>query len=59
MEQRVRTVIEEGRIEEEALLEGVRLERVVSPGSTKQAMIARVRRLLPDISNNLMTLPCL
>ena len=42
MEHRVRTALDEGRIEEETLLEGVRLEKVVSPASTKQAMIARV-----------------
>jgi ubiquitin carboxyl-terminal hydrolase 1 len=42
MEQRVRTAIEQGRIEDEALLDGVRLEKVVSQASTKQAMIARV-----------------
>ncbi|KAF8967428.1 hypothetical protein BDZ97DRAFT_1916718 [Flammula alnicola] len=41
MEQRVKTALAEGRIEDESLLEGVRLERVVSPASTKQAMIAR------------------
>jgi len=42
MEQRVRTALEEGRIEDEAFLKDVRLDRVVSPASTKQAMIARV-----------------
>ena len=42
MEQSVRTALSEGRIEDEDLLTGVRLERVVSPASTKQAMIARV-----------------
>lgn len=42
MEQSVRTALSEGRIEDEKLLSGVRLERVVSPASTKQAMIARV-----------------
>jgi len=42
MEQRIRSVISEGRIEEEALVEGIRLEKTVSPASTKQAMIARV-----------------
>ncbi|KAF9527988.1 hypothetical protein CPB83DRAFT_855133 [Crepidotus variabilis] len=41
MEQRVRAALEEGRIEDETLFEGVRLEKVVSPASTKQAMIAR------------------
>ncbi|KAF8165783.1 hypothetical protein B0H34DRAFT_690456 [Crassisporium funariophilum] len=41
MEQRVREALSEGRIEDEQLLEGIRLERVVSPASTKQAMIAR------------------
>ncbi|KAF9480182.1 cysteine proteinase [Pholiota conissans] len=41
MELRVRTALAEGRIEDESFLEGVRLERVVSPASTKQAMIAR------------------
>jgi hypothetical protein len=42
MEQSVRTALSEGRIEDEKLLSGVRLEKVVSPASTKQAMIARV-----------------
>lgn len=42
MEQSVRTALSEGRIEDENLLTGVRLERVVSPASTKQAMVARV-----------------
>ncbi|KAF8914429.1 hypothetical protein CPB84DRAFT_1742185 [Gymnopilus junonius] len=46
MEQRVRTALAEGRIEDDALLEGVRLERVVSPASTKQAMIARPPQVL-------------
>ncbi|KAF8166700.1 hypothetical protein BJ912DRAFT_234154 [Pholiota molesta] len=41
MEQRVKTALTEGRIEDESFLDGVRLERVVSPASTKQAMIAR------------------
>ncbi|KAF8806179.1 cysteine proteinase [Phlegmacium glaucopus] len=41
MEQSVRTALSQGRIEDEDLLAGVRLERVVSPASTKQAMIAR------------------
>ncbi|KAF4619749.1 hypothetical protein D9613_004839 [Agrocybe pediades] len=41
MEQRIREVISEGRIEEEALVEGIRLEKTISPASTKQAMIAR------------------
>ena len=43
LEARVRAAIEEGRIEEE--IKGVKIERVVSPLSTKQAMIARVRFL--------------
>lgn len=43
MEQRIKQVITDGRIEEDALLEGIRLEKVFSPASTKQAMIARVR----------------
>ena len=42
MENRVHTALDEGRIEDETLLEGVRLEKIVSPASTKQAMIARV-----------------
>lgn len=42
MEQSVRTALSEGRIEDEKLLTGIRLERVVSPASTKQSMIARV-----------------
>ncbi|PPQ89799.1 hypothetical protein CVT25_007404 [Psilocybe cyanescens] len=41
MEQRLRTIMADGRIEDDALLEGIRLEKVVSPASTKQAMIAR------------------
>ncbi|KDR84310.1 hypothetical protein GALMADRAFT_133643 [Galerina marginata CBS 339.88] len=41
MEERVKTAIAQGRIEDDALLEGVRLEKTVSPASTKQAMIAR------------------
>ena len=49
MEKAVRTALSEGRIEDEKLLEGVRLERVVSPASTKQAMIARVSVILPRI----------
>jgi len=59
MEQRVRTALAEGRIEDEALLEGVRLEKVVSPASTKQAMIARVS-MLPGLPPTFFfTLPCL
>ena len=42
MEKRVKIALEEGRIEDESYLEGVRIEKVVSPASTKQAMIARV-----------------
>jgi ubiquitin carboxyl-terminal hydrolase 1 len=42
MEQRVKTALAEGRIEDESYLEGIRIEKVVSPASTKQAMIARV-----------------
>jgi len=45
MEQRIRTALEEGRIEDETLLEGVKLEKVISPASTKQAMIARVSKM--------------
>uniref|UniRef100_A0A8H8CKW5 ubiquitinyl hydrolase 1 n=1 Tax=Psilocybe cubensis TaxID=181762 RepID=A0A8H8CKW5_PSICU len=41
MEQRLRKIMEDGRIEDDSLLEGIRLEKVVSPASTKQAMIAR------------------
>jgi ubiquitin carboxyl-terminal hydrolase 1 len=48
MEQRVKTALTEGRIEDDSLLEGVRLERVVSPASTKQAMIARVSNITYD-----------
>ena len=40
METRVRSALEQGRIEDD--LKDVRMERVVSP-ATKQAMIARVR----------------
>ncbi|KAF5322338.1 hypothetical protein D9619_000232 [Psilocybe cf. subviscida] len=46
MESRVKTALTEGRIEDDSLLEGVRLERVVSPASTKQAMIARAPPVL-------------
>lgn len=53
MEQRVKTALVEGRIEDETLLEGVRLEKVVSPASTKQAMIARVSS--PSFTNFLPT----
>ena len=42
MEKKVKVALEEGRIEDESFLEGVRVEKVVSPASTKQAMIARV-----------------
>ena len=42
MEKRVKIALDEGRIEDESYLEGVRIEKVVSPASTKQAMIARV-----------------
>jgi ubiquitin carboxyl-terminal hydrolase 1 len=45
MEQRIRTALEEGRIEDETLLDGVKLEKVISPASTKQAMIARVSQI--------------
>jgi hypothetical protein len=45
MEHRIRTALEEGRIEDETLLEGVKLEKVISPASTKQAMIARVSQM--------------
>ncbi|KAJ3505696.1 hypothetical protein NLJ89_g7283 [Agrocybe chaxingu] len=41
MEQRVKTALAEGRIEDEALFEGIRMEKVFSAASTKQAMIAR------------------
>lgn len=40
LETRVGAALKEGRIEEE--LKGVKMERVVSRASTKQAMIARV-----------------
>ena len=40
----VKAAIDEGRIEDE--LHGVRMEKVFSKASTKQAMVARVRFLL-------------
>lgn len=40
MKAKVKAAIDEGRIEEE--LKDVRIEKVFSPRSTKQAMIARV-----------------
>jgi ubiquitin carboxyl-terminal hydrolase 1 len=48
MEAKVRTAIQEERIEED--LKDVRMEKVFSPLSTKQAMIARVSNLSSDIS---------
>jgi len=41
MERRVRTVLEEGRIEDD--LPNVRMDKIFSKASSKQAMIARVR----------------
>ena len=38
---KMKAALEEGRIEED--IKGVKLDKVTSPGSTKQAMIARVR----------------
>jgi ubiquitin carboxyl-terminal hydrolase 1 len=56
MEQRIRAALEEGRIEDESLMDGVKLEKVVSPASTKQAMIARVSQMLsPLVSSNCNT----
>ena len=54
MGKRVKIALEEGRIEDESHLEGVWIEKVLSPLSTKQAMIARVsvivhERLYPYI----------
>jgi len=46
MEEKVKVALAEGRIEDESYLEGVRIEKVVSPASTKQAMIARVSVIL-------------
>ena len=46
LEARVRTAIEEGRIEED--IPGVKLEKVYSRESTKQVMIARVSMLSPS-----------
>ncbi|KAF9058191.1 hypothetical protein BJ165DRAFT_1605834 [Panaeolus papilionaceus] len=46
MEERVRKALEQGRIEDDVLLEGVRLDKVVSSASTKQAMIARPPQVL-------------
>jgi len=45
MERRVKAALEEGRIEDH--LPDVRMEKVFSKASTKQAMIARVRTLDP------------
>lgn len=44
LEGRVRAAIEEGRIEED--IKGVKMDKVFSRCSTKQAMIARVRYFL-------------
>jgi len=59
MEHRIRTALEEGRIEDETLLEGVKLEKVISPASTKQAMIARVSQMRTNQSSlpKLITTP--
>ena len=46
LEARVRTAIEEGRIEED--IPGIKLEKVYSRESTKQVMIARVSLPLPS-----------
>ncbi len=43
MELRVRAALEEGRVEDD--LKDVRMEKVVSRASSKQAMIARVSTL--------------
>lgn len=43
LEQRVKAALDEGRIEDE--LKGVKMEKVFSKASTKQAMIARVRSI--------------
>lgn len=43
MERRVKAAIDEGRIEDD--MPDVRMEKVISKNSTKQAMIARVRHL--------------
>ena len=40
---RLKTALEEGRIEED--IKGVKIEKVFSRASTKQAMVARVRNL--------------
>lgn len=52
MEKRVKIALEEGRIEDESYLEGVRIEKVVSSASTKQAMIARVSVIILRMTNN-------
>ncbi|PPQ76297.1 hypothetical protein CVT24_009145 [Panaeolus cyanescens] len=46
MEERVRNALEQGRIEDDAIFEGIRLDKVVSSASTKQAMIARPPQVL-------------
>jgi hypothetical protein len=48
MEARVKAAITQGRIEDD--LKDIRLEKVTSPASTKQSMIARVR--LPTSQEN-------
>lgn len=50
---RLRTALEEGRIEED--IKGVKIEKVFSRASTKQAMVARVRDFLLYFSSK----PCL
>jgi ubiquitin carboxyl-terminal hydrolase 1 len=47
MERQVRTAVEEGRIEDD--LRNVRMDKVFSIASSKQAMIARVR--LPHLQS--------
>jgi ubiquitin carboxyl-terminal hydrolase 1 len=54
MEAKVRAALEEGRIEDE--LEGVRMEKVFSAMSTKQAMVARVSLVSPFILPTLLIL---
>lgn len=43
LEVKVKAAIDEGRIEED--IKGVKMEKVFSKASTKQAMVARVRHL--------------
>jgi ubiquitin carboxyl-terminal hydrolase 1 len=46
LERKVKLALEEGRIEED--VKGVKMDKVVSKASTKQAMIARVSIYIRD-----------